>query len=281
MARPPKYKDNAERQAARRQQIRRNVRAFRERNSRKNYLRDSSVSTDASSTPGDRSEPSFSAAPSPSFLITSRDSVSVSSLSEGGKEDRDQDQDQADPEVFAPSPLSTDVVRYSDSPPIDLAFGYFEGIVRQGDAWQGGYPFWAVTQLLRGDDLVLNAVLAAATAGFSILYQDSGLARQSRESLNTALQLLRQRLAKAGTVKNDPEGMGMIYANYSLTSVEFCENALQGVEGSQPWVLHLRAGFRMMESAGPWAFRDAISLGSLRTMRSRIVRLLQMEISNM
>lgn len=274
MARPPLYKSDAERAAARKAQIRRNVKAFRERKLQRKHARDGTASTEASASP-DPPKATLSELKL-SFSITSHDNNSLSPSEQGLgiKEEPDEcssdDQGHLQPSS-TPSPLSTDIVTYSASPPIELAFGYFEGIVRDGDAWQGGYPFWGSTQLLRGDDLVLTAVLSAATAGFGILYQDGGLARQSQESYHTALQLLRQRLARVGTVKNDAEGMGMIYANFSLTSVEFCENAWQGVVDSPPWLLHLRAGFKMMESAGPWAFRDAISLGSLRVLRSRIV----------
>lgn len=173
---------------------------------------------------------------------------------------------------YTPSPISTDIVQHSDSSPLDLSFGYFEAIVREGDAWVGGYPFWESLQRLRSDELVVISVLSATAAGFGILGKDKGLARQSRESYQIGLQKLRERLSLVGSVQADEEGLGMMYANYSLVSVEFCENLWAGWEGPiAPWILHLRAGFAMMESAGPVGFRDATGLMSLRSMRSRIV----------
>ena len=180
---------------------------------------------------------------------------------------------------YTPSPVSTDIVQYSDSSPLDLSFGYFEAIVREGDAWVGGYPFWDSLQKLRNDDLVNICVLSATTAGFGILGQDRGLARQSRESYQIGLQKLRTRLSLVGSVQADQAGLGLMHANYSLVSVEFCENLWAGWEGPvAPWILLLKAGFAMMESAGPVGFRDATGVACLRSMRSRIVSYVSREL---
>jgi len=176
---------------------------------------------------------------------------------------------------YTPSPISTDIRQHSNSSPLDLSFGYFEAIVREGDAWVSGYPFWESLQRLRSDELVVISVLSATAAGFGILGKDKGLARQSRESYQIGLQKLRERLSLVGSVQADEEGLGIMYANYSLVSVEFCENLWSGWDGLiAPWILHLRAGFAMMDSAGPVGFRDATGLMSLRSMRSRIVSLM-------
>ena len=232
--RPPKYLTPEERLAARRQQIRNNVRAYRERKLERKSSSGDGEEIDASTAkqaPTRRPRKTSSSSTFPPFLITSHDidgkagqrrngaltgeqlskvpdtpytnneryeypeagttekathhleeySYATGSSSDNSELDEATEtfrannfHDSTALTRYTPSPSSTDIVHYSDSSPLALSFGYFEAIVRDGDAWVNGYPFWDTLQQLRDDTLASISVLSATTAGFAILTRDPG-----------------------------------------------------------------------------------------------------------
>jgi len=168
--RPWKYLTPEERAEARREQVRQNVRAYRERNKAKKS-ESQSVSeiqspTGATSTLSDtstvqgRNEKQRVDARLPLTPASSSSSTSIVTLAESNLHLH---QNYFPP----PSPVDTDVNRHSELAPIDISFGTLQAVVEDLERVAPIWPWSLAAQTLYSDDRLVDVGILCA--GYRIL----------------------------------------------------------------------------------------------------------------
>lgn len=258
MGRPSKYSCEQERQAARREQVRRNVIRFRQK---KRQARAAAKATTPSNDAEDEEKKSISSAEIPS-------EEAADSL-----EDDDVECVVTSEQV---SSLDNEVWRHTTVRPVDV-YSLLPAVVEALEKAVPAWP-WASSlklSLVEGDRLVDQAVLAAGTQFVGAITHNKSLQYLSFTAYQDVLQQLQRRTSVADNAALSGPLMNTVYM--ALEGTELGEslahylNLIKDREDKALWKAHYQAGVFTTELAGPSAYITALGLRVLRAQKSKIV----------